>query len=79
MLAICRDLADIRNDYRVAALEELAKHYEHHEKDLDQALSYTTQALRHDASPELHHRRNRIKRKLAKHASNQTLIQAAST
>ena len=79
MLAICRDLANVHNDYRVAALEELAKHYEHHEKDLDQALRYTTQALRHDASPELHHRRNRIERKLAKHTSNQALIQAAST
>jgi len=81
MLAICRDLADVRNDYRVAALEELAKHYEHHEKDLDQALSYTAQALSLDPSPELHHRRNRIERKLAKHTSHQTqtLIQAAST
>jgi hypothetical protein len=79
MLAICRDLADVRNDYRVAALEELAKHYEHHEKNLDQALSYTTQALSLNASPELHHRRDRIERKLARHASHQTLIQAAST
>ena len=70
MLAMCRDLADVRNDYRIAALEELAKHFEHHEKDLDQALRCTAQALDHKPSPELRHRKNRLVRKLTRRNPN---------
>ena len=77
MIRICRDLADVRNDYRTAALEELAKHYEHHEKDFDQALGFTIQALEHEASGELEHRRNRLQRKLTKRNGNRNLPQLA--
>jgi hypothetical protein len=66
MIRICRDLAEVRNDHRIAALAELAKHYEHHEKDLDQALAFTIQALEHEPTGELEHRRNRLRQKLAK-------------
>ena len=75
---MCRDLADVGNDYRIAALEELAKHFEHHEKDLDQALRCTAQALDYEPSPELRHRRNRLVRKLTRRNENQRLAPRAS-
>ena len=79
MLAICRDLADVRNACRIAALEELAKHFEHHEKDLDQALSCTAQALDYKPSPELCHRKNRLVRKLTRRNENQCPVPTDST
>ncbi len=62
---------------RVYAYEELAKYYEHHAGDLEQALRWTQEALSYlnDArlpdletvqwKPEFEHRQERIKRKLA--------------
>jgi len=79
MIRICRDLADVRNDHRIPALEELAKHYEHHEKDISQALELTIQALNHEPSHKLEHRRNRLQRKLTKQNNNQHLLQSTMT
>jgi tetratricopeptide (TPR) repeat protein len=79
MIRICRDLADVRNDYRVTALAELAKHYEHHEKDIEQAIAFTIQALEHEPTDELEHRRDRLQRKLAKQAGSHDLLQTTMT
>ena len=66
MLAILEDLIGVNNDYRVQAFEELAKHYEHREKDLPRALQMTRSAGRIGPSPELQHRQARLEKRLAK-------------
>jgi tetratricopeptide (TPR) repeat protein len=62
-LAMWSDLAAARNPFRVRALEELAKHYEHREKDPGKALEITRQALEHEDSPDLRHRERRLLRR----------------
>ncbi len=59
------ELATCRNDYRVCALEELSKHYEHETRNYALALEFTNQALAFTASPTLEHRRARLERRLA--------------
>jgi hypothetical protein len=64
----------------IYACEALAKHYEWHEMDLGQALVWTERAIglaeawprsykRRETLKELQHRRERLQRKLAPHAS----------
>ncbi len=62
---IWRDLAGVRNSFRRQALEELAKHYEHEERDYGAALEMTTAALALEPDPDLEHRRQRLERKSA--------------
>jgi uncharacterized protein YprB with RNaseH-like and TPR domain len=64
------DLAAVRNSFRIPALEELAKHYEHRQKDLGRALETTRAALafidvNHEESPALRRREQRLTRRLA--------------
>ena len=59
-LAVWTDLAAARNPYRVRALEELAKHYEHREKNPALALEMTRAALQYGDSPELRKREERL-------------------
>ena len=59
-LAVWTDLAAARNPYRVRALEELAKHYEHREKNPALALEMTRAALSHEETPELRRREERL-------------------
>ena len=54
------DLAASPNAFRVRALEELAKHYEHREKNLTVALEMTRSALAHEDSPDLRKRERRL-------------------
>ena len=54
-----------RNAHRTAALEELAKFYEHREKNPALALEFTLLALKHEETPALHHRRQRLEKKMA--------------
>ena len=61
---LLRDLSRVSNIYRAAAFVELAKHYEHREKDLERALQMTRSAQRYAPSDELHHRELRIQRKM---------------
>ena len=68
MTALLADLTGVANAHRVAACEELAKHYEHRVKDLPQALAFTEQGIEPLGSPELLHRKSRIERKLARRA-----------
>jgi uncharacterized protein YprB with RNaseH-like and TPR domain len=64
-LEILQDLASSRNPYRVAALEELAKHHEHRERDYARALDLIRQAIALEDSPDLRRRETRLQRRLA--------------
>jgi len=64
-LAVLTDLAAARNPYRVRALAELAKHYEHNERSYSMALEMTRAALLFEDSPELRRREERLKVRIA--------------
>jgi uncharacterized protein len=72
-LKIYTELAGCRNDHRVAALEELAKYYEHEEKNYGIALEFTRQALDFERSDSLTKRRERLERRLAKPRSRRLI------
>ncbi len=54
------DLSSAKNPFRVRALEELAKHYEHTAKDYAQALEFTRAALDLEDSVDLRKREQRL-------------------
>jgi tetratricopeptide (TPR) repeat protein len=60
------ELAGCRNAFRVAALEELAKYYEHEERNYVIALEFTRQASSHESSAALTRRQERLERRIAK-------------
>ena len=59
-LSVFRDLAESPNPYRARALEELAKHYEHRERDFTTALEMTRNALTFGDTPALRRREQRL-------------------
>ena len=63
-LEIWSDLAAAKNPFRPRALEELAKHYEHREKNHAMALEMTRTALALEDSPALRKREQRLLRRL---------------
>ncbi len=63
-LALFTELAGCRNEYRVSSLEELAKYYEHEERNYTLALEFTAEALSYGCSEALQHRRERLERRL---------------
>jgi len=63
-VAAFHELVQSRNAYRVAALEELAKHSEHVEKNAARALDFTLTAMAFGESAELHKRAERLRRKV---------------
>ena len=63
---IFTELAGCRNPYRVDALLELAKHFEHQERNFRIALEFTEQALACGASDDLRRRASRLQAKLSK-------------
>jgi uncharacterized protein YprB with RNaseH-like and TPR domain len=65
-LRVYTELAGCRNEHRVGAFEELAKYYEHEEKNYGVALEFTRQALEFEATDSLLKRRERLERRLAK-------------
>ena len=65
-LALLTELAAARNPYRVRAFEEIAKHYEHREKNYPMALEMTRNALLFADTPEIRRREDRLKTRLAK-------------
>lgn len=65
-LRIFIELSGCRNEFRISALEELAKFYEHEERNYALALEFTDQALSFESSPALEHRRQRLQRRLAR-------------
>jgi uncharacterized protein YprB with RNaseH-like and TPR domain len=64
-LGILGDLASGRNPYRVAALEELAKHYEHREHNYRLALERIREAIALEDSAEFRRREARLLRRMA--------------
>jgi uncharacterized protein YprB with RNaseH-like and TPR domain len=64
-LAALTELAGSRNPYCVRALEQLAKHYEHREKNYAMALEMTRGALAFEDTPEIRRREARLKRRVA--------------
>ncbi len=63
-LATWTDLAAARNPFQVRALEELAKHYEHREKNYAMALEMTRDALAREDSPGLRKREQRLRARM---------------
>jgi len=72
-VAVFSDLGACRNPFRVQALEELAKHYEHREKDYSMALEFTRAAIEVESSPQLEHRKSRLVRRLSAPRSKRLL------
>jgi uncharacterized protein YprB with RNaseH-like and TPR domain len=64
-LAVFTDLAASRNPYRVRAFEELAKYYEHGEKNYLMALEMTRCALDLEDSPAMRRREKRLQSRIA--------------
>jgi uncharacterized protein YprB with RNaseH-like and TPR domain len=65
-LAVYTDLASGRNPYRLRALEELAKYYEHRERNYAMALEMTRTALALEDSPAMRRREARLKERVAR-------------
>jgi len=65
-LAIVSDLAASPNPYRVRAIEELAKHYEHRERNYGMALEMTRHALALEDTPEIRRREQRLQSRMEK-------------
>lgn len=63
-IAVLTELASCANGHRVSALEELAKHYEHREKNYAIALDFTLEAMRLGDAPALEQRKQRLERRL---------------
>lgn len=64
------DLGSAKNPYRVRALEELAKHHEHSEKNYERALELTRSAIQHEDSSGFRKREERISRRLTRMNAN---------
>ncbi len=64
-LSTLTDLAQSRNPWRAAALTELAKHYEHRERDYTRALQMTRDALTLESTEKLRRRAARLEARLA--------------
>ena len=60
------ELAGSRNPFRVRALEELAKHYEHRERNHTMALEMTRTALAFEDTPTLRRREERLKGRIVR-------------
>jgi tetratricopeptide (TPR) repeat protein len=63
-LAAITELAESRNPYRARALEALAKHYEHGERNYGMALEMTRGALALGETPQLKRREERLRKRI---------------
>jgi uncharacterized protein YprB with RNaseH-like and TPR domain len=63
-VAVLTELAGSRNPFRARAYGELAKHYEHRERNYALALEMTRHALALEADPQLRRREERLARRL---------------
>jgi uncharacterized protein YprB with RNaseH-like and TPR domain len=73
-VATFTDLAASRNPYRAKAYEELAKHYEHKERNFAMALECTRAARRADDSAALAARQTRLESKAARVGKQEKLL-----
>ena len=64
-LPVLTDLAASRNPWRAAAFVELAKYYEHRERNYDMAIEMTRNALDLDPSDAIRRRLNRLEKRVA--------------
>jgi uncharacterized protein YprB with RNaseH-like and TPR domain len=65
-IAVTTELTESRNPFRARAYQELAKHYEHREKNHAMALEMTLSALGIEDTPELRRRQERLKLRISK-------------
>lgn len=72
-VALFTELSTAPNPHRAGALEELAKFYEHREKNLFLALELTETALRIERSAELTRRRDRLAKRMATRGAGRLL------
>lgn len=72
-LNVFTELASCRNPHRVVALQELAKYYEHEERNYALALEFTNQALEFEPAEALYQRKARLERRLARPRSRRLL------
>jgi uncharacterized protein YprB with RNaseH-like and TPR domain len=72
-VAMFSDLAASPNAFQLRAFEELAKFYEHRERNYAMALEMTRSAQALGGSPEIDHRAARLRDRLAKRSSNARL------
>src|SRR5579863_992444 len=75
-LSVVTELAGSRNPYRVRALEALAKHYEHRERNYAMALEMTRSALEIEDSPGIRRREQRLRDRIARR--QEPLIKSSS-
>ncbi|MGH9629837.1 MAG: ribonuclease H-like domain-containing protein [Bryobacteraceae bacterium] len=73
-LAVLTELAACRNAHRLTALEELAKHYEHRERNYAMALEFTLAALQLADTDRLRRRRVRLEHRLAGKKQGRALL-----
>ncbi|HME09671.1 MAG TPA: ribonuclease H-like domain-containing protein [Bryobacteraceae bacterium] len=73
-LPVLTDLAASRNPWQCAALEELAKYYEHQEKNYGMAMEMTRNALALAASERLLRRLTRLEKRVSPHKSGRLPI-----
>lgn len=73
-LALWLEMTQVRNPFRARAFEELAKHYEHREKNPAIALEMTRSALELEDTPELRKREQRLLRRAASSAGRRRLL-----
>lgn len=66
--AALKDLTASKNPYRAHAFEELAKHYEHQERDFSEALKMAQSARSMADSERLRHREQRLEARVLKKA-----------
>ena len=64
-IVLFTELVECRNNHRLPAFEELAKYYEHRERNYAMALEFTLSAIAVQDSGELRRRQVRLERRLA--------------
>jgi len=64
-VAVFTDLAASPNPYRVGAYEELAKYFEHSERNHSMALEMTRTAMKYGDTPTLRKREQRLSKRAA--------------
>jgi tetratricopeptide (TPR) repeat protein len=64
-LELYTEIAGCRNAHRLAAIEELAKYYEHRERNYSMALEFTLSAIALEDTEGLRRRQVRLERRLA--------------
>jgi uncharacterized protein YprB with RNaseH-like and TPR domain len=73
-LTLFTELAGCRNGHRLAAIAELAKHYEHRERNYAMALEFTLSAIALNDTEELRRRQARLERRLSVKRTRRMLL-----